>query len=195
MRAAVFGTLALLLAVAAHAAAGGPLPDPLTVVALGMPVACASVVLARRRRGLVGITVCLALAQVLLHEGLMLASTMSSCAPAAAGGGGHAAMPGMQVASCTTTSMGAMVPGAVMITAHLLATLVTALLLAHGERLASRLGAWVGLRPPLAVARPAARVPGAIPSAVPQVVTQLVATGSLSRRGPPRVPFPVPSFA
>jgi hypothetical protein len=77
--------------------------------------------------------------------------------------------------------------GLLMLAGHVLATVVTAVLLAHGDALLAQVRAWTSLRHlprtgcPVLVVRPVPPVWRVRPAASP-----LVAAGGVGRRGPPR---------
>jgi hypothetical protein len=146
-RAASFGVATLALACGAHLSAGGELPSMTVLGVLALPLVVAAAILTRRRCGRGLLLVSLAVAQVLLHEALM---RFASHVP---GGAVHAAIDGQygvhsmmsgpmstHSASAMNGAMGgATLSGAdgwtaMMTAAHVVATIVTALLLARGEQ-------------------------------------------------------------
>lgn len=125
VRAALLTVTTLGLAVAAHAAGGGHLPTWWALVALAVPTTCVGVlVTARRLSGPVVLGV-LGGGQLLLHLGLSALAT------------GHC---GTLVANHHDVVVGACTAGephttnAWMLTTHVVATLLTAVLLARGEQ-------------------------------------------------------------
>lgn len=156
VRAGVLGGSAVALAAGAHTLGGGQLPSPAVLIpTVGLVGLVATVLTARRMRfgPLLGL---LAVEQVLLHLGFGL-GTAGPMAPGAGTGGsvvtlmaGHhdlgslAATVGADTADPTVagTAMGALsalvMPGSAMngptmLIAHLVATVLTALVIARGE--------------------------------------------------------------
>jgi hypothetical protein len=176
-RAAAFGVAVLTIAAGAHVAGGGALPSMTVLALLAIPVAMAAVALTSRRCGLALLLGSMAAAQVLLHETLAalappVPSDMSDQMSAASAMGGHA----MAQADGRSITMTA---------AHVVATAVTALLLARGEQalwqLVSRLlPALPG--EPIAVGheRPQTPALASVPALAPSLVS-----GGVGLRGPP----------
>lgn len=151
-RALLVTTAVLGLAVAAHTAAGGSLP-PLAVLALLAALILAPVtLLSRRRITLPVMALTLGAGQGLLHSVFSLLSGVT----------GHCTTSGMAthhghhtdaVPDCSslgavagaTHHMGQDLGGALMVSAHVLAVILTALILAYGEAGLWELLAW--LRP------------------------------------------------
>jgi hypothetical protein len=145
-RAAAFGVATLTLAIGAHVMAGGALPSLMVLMSLALPLTVGALILTRRRCGPLLLLGSLAAAQVLLHETL---GVLAGHAPAGlasaqpgAGHGAHVLLFGPMAAHTTSamdSGMGAALPGTggwsiTMTAAHVLATVVTALLLARGEQ-------------------------------------------------------------
>jgi hypothetical protein len=191
-RAAVFGTATLLLALGAHALAGGALPGPFVLLAAGLPTACVAVVLARRVRGPVALTATLTLTQLVLHELLATTATATGCMSAMPAGphAMHAdpgitcgATPGMSGMSGMGHGLGA---SAAMITAHALALLATAALLTWGERLAVRLWTWaVPATKPFAAPAPVEPVSTRPRTEAARSTSSVFVENAVPRRGPP----------
>ena len=178
-RAAAFGVATLALASCAHVAGGGALPSMTILATLAVPVTIAAMALTGRRCGPVLLLGSMTAAQVLLHESLMaltaqapgeMAGHMPAASAPAMGGHAMAQAAGWSVA---------------MTAAHLVATVVTALVLARGEQalwqLVSRFLPALPGEPVLAACRPRQRpalfsVPALAPSAV---------SGGPGLRGPP----------
>jgi hypothetical protein len=193
-RAALFALAALLLAATAHLAGGGSLPPFPALALIVVPLAWGAVALTSRRRGRASVLAALAVSQLVLHQAFM-----ALAGPTCAGAAAAAPMSGMHgmsgpVPVCTANPMGDMSAGhatatGVMLAAHVVATVATALLLANGERLLTELPAlllarvtrWLGARVvpalPLRPAQPRTCVTGMLAG---------VAAGSARRRGPPR---------
>jgi hypothetical protein len=179
-RAAAFGVAALTIAAGAHVAAGGVLPSVTVLALLAVPVTVVAVALTGRRCGPGLLVGSMAAAQILLHETLValttqvpgdLAGQMSAASASAMGGHAMAHTDGRSVT---------------MTAAHVVATLVTALLLARGEQalwqLVSRLLPTLPCLPRLLLAcgpRPA-RVLLSVPALRPSLVS-----GGSGLRGPP----------
>jgi len=193
-RAAAFGLVTLVLASGAHAFAGGDLPSMAVLALLAVPLMLGAVVLTSRRCGPVLLVGSLGATQVLLHEALMALTAHSATDMFPADLGVHHAAQVLESGQASahsaavmagTAAVGTEGSSVTMKVAHVLATLVTALLLARGEQalwqLAARLlpalpaePVLVGcarLRSPALVSLPALR-----PS---------VALGGPGLRGPP----------
>jgi hypothetical protein len=176
LRLTAFAVAATCLALGSHVIAGGRVPGALpTLVACAFP-GIAGAVLTRRRRGPVDILVVLGVVQLAMHEVF-----------AAPGEPTHAA--GAMPPHCQGVGCG----GAVMLLAHLVATVATAALLARGEQVVHvlmplvdwmRRGAgWTArVVRPLPVAGRQTRPVTAVPT-VPRL--GLVAVADVARRGPP----------
>jgi len=149
-RAAAFGVATLALASGAHVVAGGTLPPVMVLVALALPLTIGAVILTGRRCGALLLLSSLAVAQVVLHEALMRltvhdpAEMLTAAAGARPGSAGFASgsmsghsassMDSMEAAMGGVTLAGAEGWSATMMALHVLATVVTALLLAYGEQ-------------------------------------------------------------
>jgi hypothetical protein len=127
-RAAAFGVVVLTIAAGAHVAGGGALPSMTVLALLAIPVTVAAFALTSRRCGLALLLGSMAAAQVLLHQTLAalaapvpgdMSDQMSAASASAMGGHAMAQADGR---SFTMTA------------AHVLATVVTAWLLARGEQ-------------------------------------------------------------
>ena len=193
----VFRTVAITavivgLAATAHVAGGDRAPRPLGLAGLALGTAYVCAWLARRRLSLVAITALLGAGQWLLHHALELLQT-PVCAPAAvhAGHAGHApAATGCLPEGAATGALAAAhaAPSWAMLAVHAVATALTALILASGERalwaLCTLLSAFLPAVPrPVVPALPAApRLPVMAPRPRPRRVVLLRAS---RRRGPP----------
>lgn len=146
-RAAAFGVATLTLATGAHILAGGALPSLMVLASLTVPLTMAAVFLTSRRCGPWLLLGSLAAAQVLLHEALMAFAGHGPSDLTSAGVGAHHRMHALlsgpmsaHSASSMDSGMGGVpMPGAggwsvAMTAAHVVATVVTALLLARGEQ-------------------------------------------------------------
>lgn len=173
-RAAALTLVTVVLAVGAHAAAGGMLPPPWVLLALTVPTACAATALTRRRRTAPTTLLALGAGQFGLHEALALGG--GACTATATG---HHAV----TMACGATAHHD--PGAGMLLTHVVATVLTGVLLARGEQvlgavLARLAFALPRLRAATAVVRP--RLPRA---AERRVRPRLVDAPVPARRGPP----------
>ena len=147
-RAFVFGSSGVVLAAGAHVAGGGSLPPPPVLALLVVPVSWVSVALSGRQRGPVMIGACLWGTQALLHEAFMgLSASASGCS--SAGGAVHTmpGMPGIAPAGLWRCSASAAAMPAngltdrVMLLAHVVACVLTGMMLARGETLAGSIAA------------------------------------------------------
>ena len=200
-RAGLVATLVLALAALAHRVGGGTLPDPLILLALASFTMAGATFAARFRLTFGRLVAILGTGQVALHYGLGF-SAPASCAPV---GGGHAGHAGHAVAgTLATCAASTPVPdgvahlphetpaGAWMVLAHVVATLVVALVVAHGERALGLLLTWLAPRRALADLLPALPVvhrplaPAAAPSRTATVHLRTPTT-----RGPPLLARPV----
>jgi hypothetical protein len=183
------------LAATAHVAGGGAVPRPLGTagVVLGTAYVCGW--LARRRLSATAIAALLVAGQWTLHHAFDLLQT-SVCVPAGRSlhSATHVAEAGCVPGPVTAVEAHAVTPSWLMLAAHAVATVVTAVVLATGERaLWSLCGLLAALRPalprplPAVVAGPAP-VPHAAPPARPRRAVLLRVS---PRRGPP-APLPGP---
>ena len=177
-RAAAFGVATLALAAGAHVAAGGGLPSMTILAILAVPVSVAAVALTGRRCGPVLLLGSMATAQVLLNK--MLKALTVQVPDDMADQLSDASILGL----VGQTMAGA--DGSVTMTAaHVVATVITALLLAHAEQALWQLV--YRLLPalpsePVVVGRRSLWTPAFI--SVPALAPSLV-SGGLGLRGPP----------
>ena len=177
-RAVAFGVAVLTIAAGAHVAAGGVLPSITVLALLAVPVIMVAVALTGRRCGLVLMVGSMAAAQLLLHETLVALTTQ---VPGDMAG---------QMSAATASTMGHAIAhtdgwSVTMTAAHVVATLVTALLLARGEQalwqLVSRLLPTLPCIPRLLACGPRqAPVLLSVPALRPSLVS-----GGSGLRGPP----------
>lgn len=207
LRVAIVTVAGTMLAVAAHAAAGGDLPEPGAVVSASVIPALAGLWLSGRRRGWPSIAAVLSAVQVVVHGWLMSAAAAEACS----GGGGHVAHHAAAVVRCSsvpgmpgilgTHGMhgGSLRAGPVadwplaegsgaMVMAHAVAVALTALVLAAGERAVWQLVQW--LRPALRLLRVTVAVVSRRPAvpvlaAVPVLRLSPADLSGPGRRGPP----------
>lgn len=176
-RAGLFALVAVALSLGAHLAGGGTPPGPFTVLAGGVLVAGVCGGLAGRQLGRSAIVLLLSAAQLGLHTAYARVADAH-------------AMPSHLHSSMAPGSLPHAEPlahqGWTMLAAHAVATVLLALLLAHGEAilwaLATAFGGRVPAAAPLvAVGRVAgAHEPGAI-------APRLSLRSPVRRRGPPRL--------
>ncbi len=182
------------LAVTAHVAAGGLAPRPLGLAGLALGTAYACSWVARRRLSLPAIAALLATGQWLLHHAFK-ALEAPACAPVAAHTdhaghvAGHAAGCAAPAdAAAALAASHAAVPSWAMLAAHAVATAVTALVLATGERAIWALCAlFAALLPvlPRHVARVVPATPRAPAAAVLPRPRRVLLLRTSPRRGPP----------
>lgn len=206
-RAAGLSVLMVALAAGAHATAGGATPGIPTLVALSLVATVPVLALAGRRRGVLLTAALLGAGQWVMHQAFVLLA-VPACTTAAVAGAGSAAA-GAHVGHAghaghgAVETMAAMCAGAshahahgehadslTMVLLHVVATGLTAAVVASGERAAARVGAWLTRL---------VRVPAAATSAPRSPVRLLPVGWSLTRpavvlgrrctplRGPPVV--------
>jgi hypothetical protein len=193
------------LAVAAHVAGGGRPPRALGLVGLALATAYVCAWLARRRLSLPVLAGVLAAGQWALHHtfDVLEASCATTIVPAAHAGHTVAAGSCEPVAAAAGSGLAAgqhlAAPSWAMLLAHVAATLVSALVLASGER---ALWALCGLLATLVPALPRAAAPVAVPARrAPDVPAaprprRAVLLRTSPRRGPPAAsPRPWASLA
>ncbi|KZM34804.1 hypothetical protein [Oerskovia enterophila] len=201
-RAGLVATLVLALAALAHRVGGGTLPDPLILAALAAFTMAGATFAARFRLTFARLVAVLGTGQVALHYGLGFGAGVT-CAPAAGAAAGHAGHgAAAQVSACASGTP--LLPdgvahlphetpaGAWMVLAHVLATLVVALVVAHGERALGLLLAWLAPRTALTDMLPALPVAHRLPT--PVVAPSRATTVHLripTTRGPPLLARPV----
>lgn len=203
-RAGLVATLVLALAALAHRVGGGTLPHPLILLALAAFTMAGATFAARFRLTFVRLVAVLGTGQVALHYGLGF-SAPASCAPVG-GGAGHAGHGGLPAASQATACAAgtpllpdgvAHLPhetsaGAWMVLAHVLATVVVAVVVAHGERALGLLLTWLAPRGPLADLLPALPVAHRLLAPAPAPSrTATVHRRTPTTRGPPLLARPV----
>lgn len=201
VRAGALGGSAVALAAAAHALGGGSLPSPAVLIPSVGLVALVAVVLTERKVRFAPLIVVLGLEQLLLHVCFVLGSTGSSPgASVSAILGGHHEVAAFAVAPDATGAMtstlgglSALMPtgpmsgsmsGPAMVVAHLVATVLTAVLIARGEAWLWSLVSRLVRRVPRPVVLPRRVSPSCARTAVRGV--DQWARGSASPRGPPQ---------
>jgi hypothetical protein len=152
LRAALLGAVCVALALAGHVAAGGRAPSAWALLILAVPMGVVALALTSRRRGLPVIGATVAVSQVCLHQALMW-SAAANCSVSGdlhahlghAGSGAvvrcapMAGMTGIDGIGSMASRTPARFSTAAMALAHVVAGLVTTLVLAHGEALLWRL--------------------------------------------------------
>lgn len=155
-RAGILGAVSLLLATAGHIVGGGALPGAALLALTGGGLALIAVSLTGRRVKFATLFSVLALEQVLLHLLFHAASAGNGCTAVAMPG--H----GMTVATVCGTAAGAAAYGWSMVLGHTVAVLLTAWLMARGERwlwrVVDRIHAYAGARPARRRRAPAASI-------------------------------------
>ncbi|MEN8583608.1 hypothetical protein ABFP37_12975 [Burkholderia sp. RS01] len=188
-RTGLIGSVVLGLAAGGHLAGGGQLPALSVLAALCAVTMVPVAALTRFRLSLPVLTGLIGAVQLWLHWTFGM---LSVGPPAAvhqvmpAGHAGHAATTLVHETLTAAVPAHTAAPDALMIAAHAVATVATALLLARGERALGFLAGW--LRPLLGQPEPAAIVPARVPgpSAGPAILRPAGAALRLpSRRGPP----------
>jgi hypothetical protein len=178
-RAGSFGVATLALAAGAHVAAGGGLPSMTILAFLAVPITVAAVALTGRRCGPVLLLGSMATAQILLSK------TLRALAAQAPGDMAGEVSEASALAMGGQTMAGADGGSPTMTAAYVVATVVTALLLAYGEQalwqLACRLLPALPSEPVVVGRRPL-RTPAflSLPALAPSVVS-----GGPGLRGPP----------
>jgi hypothetical protein len=195
-RGIAFACAALGLAVGAHRAGGGTVPGLVALALLAVPVLWVSFFLTRAWRGWPVVVTALAVVEAGLHEGLsLLSGPVTHAAPVAAPAqmmmDGHAmamAHPATALPAADAMTSMSLVPGFVMIAAHLLATVLTGAILAYGEHLLWTL--WTWLRHTVTIFADVVRPITPRPVAPTWLLTgnplAVLVDRSVRRRGPPR---------
>jgi len=192
LRAAMLGSVAFALSLSAHVVAGGQAPSMTICLALTMACGAVSMGLTSGRLGLPAITTTLGVFQLGLHYCLMWLAS-ASCVAGSPVGAAPMRMHGgpAQMLTCAPMVAGAMASTAhvstgLMLGAHAVATMATAWVLAHGERVLWLLvsAVWTVFHTVGTVLiTPAKRRPK--PPLTDGVGRALVALGGIGRRGPP----------
>ncbi|MGG5173298.1 hypothetical protein ACQR35_14180 [Pseudarthrobacter sp. J1738] len=203
LRTCVITAAVLGLAAGAHAAAGGHLPPAAVMTLLTVLVMAPVMALSRYRLSLPAIGGILAAGQGLLHLAFTgLSSLDGHCAPAGVAAHTHHqtfAIPDCALAASTAAAAAgddmAAGAGAAMTAAHVLATAVTALILARGEAALWQLRAW--LRPLAGILHPVSMPPTPRIPALRSATAPIPAasTSPAQPRGPPfRTARPLQTF-
>jgi len=189
VRTAALAVVVLALAGAAHAAGGAPLPRWPALALLALPVAAVCALATRWRLSAGALVLALGGAQLVLHHAL---TALAGPAAAATGHAQHAALErgAAQHAALDHAALDHAGSGGgalLMPAAHVVATVVLALLLARGEAALWDLLAWLS---PLAVPAARARLLPSTRSPLPAVRARVVPASSqplavAPHRGPP----------
>ncbi len=170
-RGVVLAVTSAALAVAAHRIAGGGVPDAVSTMLLTLGVAIVGVALASKRRSTGAILIVLGAAQLAMHLLLSFDTTT---------------MPGMGMSGMTPA--GPPFGSVAMMSAHAVAALVTAILLAKADAaLFAVAEALARLLPTILIAPPVPTGPARLrPSVAPRVRSTAVSLRrDNARRGPP----------
>jgi hypothetical protein len=188
-RAAMLGSVAFALALSAHVVAGEKAPSMAVCLVLAMVCGGVCVGVTARRLGLVAMATTLGLLQLGLHYSFMWL-TSSGCVAGSPTGMAPMRMLGgpAQILACAPMAAGTMahVPTGLMLGAHAVATMATALVLAHGERVL-----WLLVSAVRAVFHAVGHVlvsPAKLrsqPGLIAGAGLGLVVLGGIGRRGPP----------
>ncbi|GHG59193.1 hypothetical protein GCM10012320_33200 [Sinomonas cellulolyticus] len=182
-RAAAVSGSTVLLAAAAHTAAGGSLPDPLIGAGLLALVLLPSVWLCGRKVSQAAMVAVLGVGQLTLHEAFNVLSQSSATVPTLGPTAGHVHV----LAPLAAHAAGAAghSEGTGMLLAHALATLATAILLARAEAALWALGDW--LRPLVRMlALPALHPAPSVPAFTQVILARSRGVARLpTLRGPP----------
>jgi hypothetical protein len=185
LRVVALGGASMLLAAGAHLAAGGRLPSPGILVVTTFLVGLTAVTLTARRCRFGLLAIGLGVEQLILHE--VFAASSMAWAPALHAAGGHDATTGHMV---VTDVPAGMATSPVMAAGHLVATLATVWLLAHGEDWLWGLGERA-IRAAAAAPTPRRRrSPQPRGSARPVMIARL-RRGAVEARGPPRLAWSI----
>jgi hypothetical protein len=201
LRAGSLGVAGFVLALTAHVVAGGAAPAPVVLTLAAGLIALAALLVTAVRLSLLQIGVSLAAMQVVLHEGFMWLAAPSDCTMTAltavtTGSATKAAQIGQDgqpamvcAAGMTPAGMGqaSAFGAAAMLVAHVAATAVMVVLLAHGERVLWFLVRLVFPASCLRVHLPQLpAVKSSSSTAAPVVRARVrLASGGVGRRGPP----------
>jgi len=139
VRAAAVSSVATLLAALSHTLGGGAVPHMLLILAVATLLTPLSALLVgiRESRGRVAIAVFLG--QAAFHVVFQLLGSPTGTAPIA-GGGGHAHHLDLSALSSTAPTAA---PGTLMLFAHVVAAVLTTLLVWHGEAVVRVVARWV----------------------------------------------------
>ncbi|MFE4195561.1 hypothetical protein ACFRJ9_06835 [Paenarthrobacter sp. NPDC056912] len=185
LRTAVIASLIFGLAAGGHLAGGGALPDPAILLGLCALTVLPVAILTKFRLSFPALAGLLGAGQAWLHWAFHSLSAAPAGAAPVSGHGHHAAGP-MLAAFGSGNHVQAPADDWQMFAAHALATIVTAVVLARGERALWALTAW--LRPLMKLPEPCVIVPARVPGpCTPPIVLprDQLARRIPARRGPP----------
>jgi len=182
LRVVTLGGASMLLAAGAHLAAGGRLPSPAILAVTTFLVGLTAVTLTARRCRFGLLAIGLGAEQLILHEVFSAASMTWQPAVVHAAGGHTAATTGQLVVAHVPAGM---VASPLMAASHLVATLATAWLLAHGEGWLWGIGQRA-VRAASAAPSPRRRRPPQPRASARPVLIAGIRRGAVDARGPPR---------
>lgn len=135
VRVAALGGTSLVLACAAHMVGGGHLPSAGVLIVAGILIGLVAVTATTRRCRTGVLLGLLAVQQIILHLVFEASAAAAGCGVMSEVAGHHATMSAHAAPACMMTSAAdtMSMPGWAMWVGHLVATLLTALLLARGE--------------------------------------------------------------
>lgn len=177
VRGAAASSVATIVAAVSHTLGGGAAPHPLLIVALSVFLTPIAALLVGCRPHILRLSAAVVLSQTVFH---VLFTTLNATVTPAVAGTGHQHV-------MTLGPVGeAVSPDAGMLGAHLVAVIVTILLLARGESVARAIACWV--RAALGVRMPRLRGDWPSPASAAGVLHSFVPMfrlSDVSRRGPP----------
>lgn len=181
MRAVVVSSAATLIAAVSHTIGGGAAPHPLLILAVSALITPLSALLIGVRASRIRTAATVLFAQAAFHVVFqVLGAPTADGAPASGTHAHHLDLTQLAAASVAPT------PGPTMLGAHLVAAVLTMLLLWHGEKLFGAVSDWVLalLSSVPVLAPPDHRRPSRLVSTLVPL-TDSALTGAVSRRGPP----------
>ncbi|WP_101846266.1 hypothetical protein [Zhihengliuella sp. ISTPL4] len=181
LRAAAVSAIATLLAAVSHTIGGGAAPHPLLIAAVAALFVPLSAALVGGRSSRARVAVAVFLAQAAFH--LLFQLLGAPTADDATGLAAHAHHLDLSALGPLSPAPG---PGALMLSAHVIAAVLTTLLLWHGESVLRTIARWfrAALRRAVASAAMTPAPPRPLRSAVLPPLDDAV-TMEVSRRGPP----------
>ncbi|WP_061016574.1 hypothetical protein ABRP18_010365 [Microbacterium sp. WHRI 7836] len=181
VRAAAVSSVATLLAALSHTLGGGAAPHVLLIVAVTSLITPLAALLVGVRQSRARVALAVFLGQAAFHVVFQVLGSPTVAAPIA--GGGHAHHLDLSLLASPSP---AAAPGALMLSAHLVAAVLTTLLVWHGEAIVRVVARWVDalLRRASAVVPALHRRPARLRSMVFSPFDAAVSS-ALPRRGPP----------
>lgn len=177
-RATAWTTAAFALSVGAHVVGGGAPPAVGGALLMVLALLWTGLVLTRWRLGPVVLTISLGASQMLLHSILTVHEVGVAC-------GGSDAHHGVVLACAGGAPAPHHQSGTTMLLAHVVATLLLALLMARGEESLWVLAGRLWPRLPRRLALPSLDQQAITPSHVDELVPSVPLLGGVGRRGPP----------